>query len=101
MIVIHASVLMDPQKREPAIAAATEMMAASRKEKGCVSYTFSSDLSEPGRFYIFEEWESDAALAAHFAMPHMARFQQAVAGFGIKEMKAERYEVTAKGPLRR
>lgn len=100
MIVIHASVLLDPAKTEAAIAAAQEMMAASRKEPGCHAYTFTRDLGEPGRFYIIEEWESDEALAVHFKAPHMAKFQQVAAGLGIKEMKAERFVVSSKGPLR-
>lgn len=100
MIVIAGHVLLDPEKREPAIAAAREMMAETRKEKGCVSYTFSADLEDPGRFRIFEEWESDDALKAHFASPHMARFQQAVGGLGVREMAVQRYEVAKVGPLR-
>jgi quinol monooxygenase YgiN len=100
MIVIAGHVALDPQQREPAIAAAREMMAETRKEKGCISYTFSADLDEPGRFRIFEEWESDEALRAHFASPHMARFQKAVGGLGVREMAVQRYEVAKVGPLR-
>jgi quinol monooxygenase YgiN len=100
VIVIHASVLLDPAKADAAIAAAKEMMAESRKESGCHAYTFARDLYEPGRFHILEEWESDAALAKHFQAPHMAKFQQAVAGLGVMEMKAEKFVVSSKGPLR-
>jgi quinol monooxygenase YgiN len=100
VIVIHASVLLDPAKTEAATAAAKEMMAESRKEAGCHAYTFTRDLSEPGRFYIIEEWESDEALAVHFKTPHMAKFQSVVPGLGIKEMKAERFVVSSHGPLR-
>lgn len=100
MLVIHASVLIDPAKTEAAVSAAKQMMAESRKEPGCHTYTFARDLSEPGRFYIIEEWASDEALALHFKAPHMAKFQQAMGGLGIKEMKAERFAVSSKGPLR-
>lgn len=100
MIVIHASVLLDPAKIDAAIAAAQEMMAASRKEPGCHAYTFARDLSEPGRFHIIEEWESDEALAVHFQTAHMAKFQSVAPSLGIREMKAERFVVSSKGPLR-
>jgi quinol monooxygenase YgiN len=99
MIVIAGHVAIDPARREPAVAAAREMMAETRKEQGCLSYTFSADLEEPGRFRIFEEWESDEALRAHFASPHMARFRTAMAGLGVREMAIQRYEVTKVGPL--
>lgn len=62
--------------------------------------TFSADLDEPGRFRIFEEWESEEALRAHFASPHMARVQKAVGGLGVREMAVQRYEVAKVGPLR-
>ena len=100
MIVIAGHFALDPSKREPAIAAAREMMSETRKEKGCISYTFSADLEEPGRFRVFEEWESEEALTAHFQAPHMARLQQAMGGLGVREMKVQRYEVTKVGPVR-
>lgn len=100
MIVIHASLLIDPAKTDVAVAAMQEMMAASRQEQGCDAYTFARDLKEPGRFFIVEEWQSDEILAAHFKTPHMAKFQQAMGGLGIREMKAERFVVSSKGPFR-
>ena len=100
MIVIAGHVALDPTHREQAVAAAREMMSETRREKGCISYTFSADLDEPGRFRIFEEWEGDEALRAHFASSHMARFQKAVGGLGVKEMAVQRYEVAKVGPLR-
>ena len=100
MIVIAGHVVLDPKQGEAATAAAREMMSETRKEPGCLSYAFSADLEEPGRFLIFEEWESDDALRAHFASPHMARFQQAVGGLGVREMKVQRYDVSKVGPLR-
>jgi quinol monooxygenase YgiN len=100
MIVIAGHVTIDPQKREPAEAAAREMMQETRREAGCISYTFSADLERAGRFLIFEEWEGDEALRAHFAAPHMARFQKAMGGLGVREMKVQRYEVSKVGPVR-
>ena len=39
------------------------------------------------------------ALDFHFKTPHMAKFQQAMAGFGVKEVKLQRYEISSSGPL--
>jgi quinol monooxygenase YgiN len=100
VIVIHASLLIDPAKSEAFVAAAKAMMAESHKEPGCHTYVFTRDLSEPGRFHIIEEWASDEALALHFKAPHMAVFQQAMGSVGVLEMKAERFVVSSKGPLR-
>ncbi|MGH0030117.1 MAG: putative quinol monooxygenase [Myxococcota bacterium] len=99
MLVIAGTISIDPAKREEAIQAAIEMMEETRKEPGCISYTFSADLSEPGDFRIFEEWESQQALDAHFEAPHMAKFQGQMGGFGVRGMKVQRYEVASVGPL--
>lgn len=99
MLVIAGRIVIDTANREKAIAAAVEMMQETHKEPGCISYTFSADLTEAGAFRIFEEWESQKALDAHFKAPHMAKFQGQMGGFGVKEMAVQRYEVASVGPL--
>ena len=64
--------------------AAIEMMAETAKEPGCLIYEFSQVLGQPGRFRVYEEWDSEAALEAHFAAPHMARFREALGGLEIR-----------------
>jgi quinol monooxygenase YgiN len=61
---------------------------------------FSAELDDPGALRIFEEWESEEALRAHFATPHMARFQKAIIGLPIKSSSVLRYDVSRVGPVR-
>jgi quinol monooxygenase YgiN len=100
MLVVAGHIRLDPAKREVAIAAARDLMRDTRRESGCISYTLSADVEDEGLFHIFEEWDSAEALGAHFKVPHMARFQAAAAGFGVKEMKIQRYEIASVGPMR-
>lgn len=100
MLIVAGEIEIDPARREEAIAAAREMMEATRREAGCVAYAFSADLADPGRFRIFEEWESQTALDAHFATPHMAAFQARVGGLGVRGMSLRKYQVASAGPLR-
>jgi len=100
MFVIAGEIEIDPAQREAAVTAALRMMEETRKEAGCISYSFSGDLAEGGLFRIFEEWESQQALDAHFASPHMATFQTSVGGLGVRRMTIKRYEVSSVGPLR-
>jgi quinol monooxygenase YgiN len=70
------------------------MIAETHKEPGCLEYAFSQDLTDPCRMRISERWVDDAALAAHFASPHMAVFQAALAdakreGASVKLYSAE------------
>ncbi|HME72109.1 MAG TPA: putative quinol monooxygenase [Myxococcota bacterium] len=100
MLVIAGSIVIDPTKREAAIVAAKEMMAATRREPGCRGYTFSLDLEDPGRVHLFEHWDSQSALDSHFQTAHMTRFNAAVAGLGVREAVIQKFEVSTVGPLR-
>ena len=99
-LVIAVSLKIDPAKRDEAAAAALEVMRATRAEPGCVAYTFSTDLEDPSRIHVFERWASPEALDAHFRAPHMAAFQKKMGGFGVSDMKVEKFEIAKAGPLR-
>lgn len=99
MLVVAGVVKIDPAKRDEAIAAAVAMMRETRKEEGCRSYVFSADLEDVGCFHLFEEWESQEALDAHFASPHMAAFQGTVAKLGVREMNVQKYAIASVDPL--
>ena len=90
MIVIAGSVAARPERREEAIRVARTMAAATRAEAGCVTYRFSADLDDPNTLLIFEEWESEEALARHFQTPHVAAFRQALPGLlaGVRRSSA-------------
>ena len=93
MIVIAGKIQVKPEKREEAKRAALEMVEATRREAGCISYAFYADLVDPGTFFIFEEWKDDAALGAHFQSEHMARFQQQAAALVAAPPSITRYTV--------
>jgi quinol monooxygenase YgiN len=99
MIVVAGTISIDPAKRDVAIAAIRDLMAETRKEKGCVAYVMSGDFEDAGCIRLFEEWESQEAIDAHVKAPHMAKFQAQIPNLGFRGMKLERYEATSKGPL--
>ena len=49
-----------------------ELVAATRAEEGCVKFAISVDANNEGTYFLYEEWASDEALAAHKAQPHFA-----------------------------
>lgn len=83
-IVVTGTIDLDPARRDEAIAAALELMDATRAEEGNEGYTFSADLADPGRLHIVEQWASDDAMQAHLKTPHLATFLQKLAGVGVK-----------------
>jgi len=100
MLVINGTIDYDPASTEVMHAAAVAMQQATRSEDGCYVYAFSACLEEPGRVYIAEKWESQEALEAHFATPHMAEFGKAIAGAGVTKVDVVKYEVASEGPVR-
>jgi quinol monooxygenase YgiN len=70
------------------------MEQASRAEPGCRDYTFAVELNDPNRLRITECWESEDALKTHFATPHMAAFNEAMARAAPRSMDLKCYEAT-------
>jgi quinol monooxygenase YgiN len=75
MILVAGAVRIRPERRDEAVRVALAMAEATRAEPGCRQYAFYADLQAPDTFFVFEEWDSEEALARHFETPHMAEFQ--------------------------
>ncbi len=81
MIIVEGWVRMAGEDIGALRVAAAEMMRATKAaEPGCLEYAFALDLAEPGLLRVIERWVDEVALTAHFATPHMAAFNQALAG---------------------
>lgn len=50
----------------------TGLVAATRKEEGCITYDLHRDLTDPRIFVFTELWESREHLNAHSKSPHIA-----------------------------
>ena len=99
MIVVTGEIEFHPEDAWPAMSAALVMMEATAHEDGCIVYRFYSDILNPRRFRIYEEWRDDAALKAHFKTPHMKIFQEKIAKLRILDRKLVRMAVDAVEPL--
>lgn len=94
MIVVNAIIESDADNIAAMKEAIAAMESASRAEDGCDDYTFSVELNNPDVLRITERWHSMGALQAHFATPHMADFQAAMAAHPPKSVAATFYEAT-------
>ena len=81
MLIVTGVITMHPESADAFRKAALVAMAETEKEEGCVTYRFWEDIGRPGVFRIYEEWESDAHLKAHFGTAHIAAFRGAMATF--------------------
>jgi len=101
MLIVAGEVKVESQAEvEKARAAIVTMMEASNAEAGCILYAFSQDLADPCLIRIFEKWESQEALTAHFDAPHMAMFMGAMADANIVSMETKLYDASGERPVR-
>ena len=94
MIVVSGTLQVHPDLREEAIEIVLKLAKASEAEKGCLLYRFYADLEDPNTFFMFEKWENEAALEAHFETPHIAEFRQHLPRLLAGERKIYSYEVS-------
>jgi len=71
MIYVVATTQVKPELRQAFIKGAEECIAATRKEKGCISYEYHTSISDPDLFVVVERWETREDLNAHGRAPHM------------------------------
>ena len=88
MILLTGWVDVDPQRRDAALAAGCPHMRATRAWPGCLDYVWSADPLNPARIYVYERWESEAALASHFQGPHYRAMRDATASTTCAEVAA-------------
>ena len=71
MIFVIATMQGRPEKREALLAGARIVIAATRKEEGCLSYDLHQSVSDPDCLVFVERWTTREALGAHFETPHL------------------------------
>jgi quinol monooxygenase YgiN len=91
MLIVLAKAKVGADAMEAARAAIADMVAASNAEEGCIAYAFTQDVLDPSTLHIVEKWQDDAALAAHFATPHMAAFGAAIGGLDFQVVEALKF----------
>lgn len=74
MITITATIPTTPANREAVTALCVEHSSRSRAEPGCYSHNIHADCEDVTRLFYYEQWQDEAAVAAHFALPESREF---------------------------
>ncbi|QFT76241.1 putative quinol monooxygenase [Erythrobacter sp. THAF29] len=98
-IVIAAQIDLDPAQREQALKTAKPHIDAALAQDGCIHYDWSADGNNPARVNVFEEWESEEALANHFAGQAYAGMRDHIGQFGLTSAESKKYRVDAEAPV--
>lgn len=99
MLIVLAKAKLGAGALDALKAPIADMVAASNAEDGCLGYSFTTDVLDPSIMHIVEKWQDEAALAAHFAAPHMATFQAAIAEVDITILEAIKYHADDGAPV--
>lgn len=82
-----------PDKVEEVRSILSKLIEPTRNESGCISYELLQNNSDPTDFTFVEEWESDEALDAHMATPHLQKAVAATQGLLAEPPDIRRYSL--------
>ena len=85
MIIVAGTIRVAADSQSETTPHAQTMVAETRKEDGCIVYSFAWDVVDPGLIRVYEEWESQGHLDAHMNTPHMAAWRAALGEIGVIE----------------
>lgn len=78
MIIITGDLLVKEGNLQQAMQASQKHVAHSRTEPGCISHAVYQDPEDTLRLFFYEQWQDQAAIDAHFALPSSQAFVAAV-----------------------
>jgi quinol monooxygenase YgiN len=93
MLIVNGDATAAAGRRNELIAAARAVAAATRKDHGCLAYSFAADVENPDRVLSIEIWADRSALDAHLGHEHTAEFMSVAPGLVAGEPAMAFYDV--------
>jgi quinol monooxygenase YgiN len=93
MIAVIGTFRLPPDRVGEAVALMQQVIRETLEEPGCQAYSYAEDVAEPGLFRVMELWLDRAALAAHFAAPHMIRWSQDRLALGFHDRRIAMHHI--------
>jgi quinol monooxygenase YgiN len=99
MIIVAGTFRVPEDRIEALLPVALATIAGTRAEPGCLAYSYAMDVADRGLWRVYEEWESRAALEAHFRRPHMGPWRSKLAEIGATGRSLRIYEAGPGEPI--
>lgn len=93
MLVNYVHFPVDPENREAALDAVDDLVTASNREEGVVEYRAGVDVQDENTIRVFEQYEDEAALAAHEESEHFRAFVERLPEFVAGDLSGTRFDV--------
>lgn len=95
MIIVAGTVVLKPGTLDALKPHAERMIEASRAEPGCRVYSYGIDVLDPTVIRVYEEWESQGHLDAHFQTDHIKVWRSRLAEIGIESRDIIMWEASS------
>lgn len=92
MICVAVTYLIQPGHEEQAVDLFAKLTEATRAEPGCRMYQAHRSTSDPRKFFLYEQYDDQAALDAHRAAPHFERYGKSGLFTILESRNPELYE---------
>ena len=101
LIVVEAAITVaDPSSRYELLERTAPIQQATRDdEPGCLVYCFAADPCTPDLIQVYELWESESALAAHFEHRNYFDMRAVLGAGGITGSVSRKHRIDASGPV--
>ena len=98
-IIISGTVDIDPARMDGAMTGAGPLIEGALTEAGCLDYDWCPDPQNPGRIRVFERWEDEPSLAAHFQSHWYQNMRDHIGAHGIRDADVSKYRVDLAEPV--
>lgn len=101
LIAVEAAItIADPSTREALIARTAPIQKATRDdEPGCLVYCFAADPCQDDLIQVYELWESEEALQAHFAHQNYLDMRTMLGRGGLVNAVSRKHRIDATAPV--
>lgn len=101
MIIIAGHLeFVDKENRDGAVAAGADAQRSTRDdEPGCLAYVFAADPCEERRVHVYELWQDESSLAAHFEHPNYSAMRSVLRSFERSGGEVRKYRCDLREPV--
>ena len=92
-VLINCVLKITPEFRDKALIGAADLIELARQEPGCLAYNWGADLALDDTIHIYEEWQDQDSLAAHFTAPSFYKMSEHLSKHGILGAQAKKFLV--------
>lgn len=93
MLVVHAVIPINPEKREEALELAETLVEKSNQEDGILDYRMALDIQDSNVLRVFEQYEDAEAFESHIGSEHFQEFESRLPELLGDEPEITRFEV--------